>query len=121
MRASTAISLAASAAFSLFASAAPIAQVDVSGLLGTVDATVDDVVTVATGVVDGVVSDVDGIVTGLGLRGEILSIPVILTDLTTNLGPVLDELRKYFRKYDLHFISYFNHQASLMQTTQPRL
>lgn len=91
MRAFTAISLAASAAFSLFASAAPIAQVDVSGLVGTVEGTVDGVVSTVVGTVDDVTSKV-----GLNLRDEKPSIPVILTDLTSKLGPVTAKLRKTF-------------------------
>lgn len=89
MRAFTAISLAASVAFSLFASAAPIAQVDVNGLVGTVESTVGGVVSPVVDIVGEVTSSV-----GLNRRDEKVSIPVILTDLTSKLGPVTTKLRK---------------------------
>lgn len=89
MRAFTAISLAASAAFSLFASAAPIAQVDVNGLVGTVESTVGGVVSPVVDIVGEVSSSVS-----LNRRDEKASIPVILTDLTSKLGPVTAKLRK---------------------------
>lgn len=89
MRAFTAISLAASAAFSLFASAAPIAQVDVNGLVGTVESTVGGVFSPVVDIVGEVSSSV-----GLNRRDEKASIPVILTDLTSKLGPVTAKLRK---------------------------
>lgn len=89
MRAFTAIALAASAAFSLFASAAPIAQVDVNGLVGTVEGTVG-------GVASTVVETVGVVTSGLNLRDEKQSIPVILTELTSKLGPVTAKLRKSF-------------------------
>ena len=80
MRAFTAVSLIATAAFSIFASAAPIG----SEALDTVGGVVGGVVATVDGVVDDVVS--------LKARDDLVSVPVILTDLTTKLGPVVGEL-----------------------------